>query len=84
MNIWKVFLKLSDGENKQLELFDAKAYFGGYLKIKRSFFYALAKATNMTKKYYTIKTIEKVKPLLSLLLLVKLCNCPKEKPKPAK
>lgn len=60
MNIWRVFLKLSDGEEKELELFDAKSYFGGYLKIKRSYFNALSKTISMTKKYFTQKTIEKV------------------------
>lgn len=60
MNIWRVFLKLSDGEEKELELFDAKPYFGGYLKIKRSYFNALSKTISMTKKYLTQKTIEKV------------------------
>ncbi len=60
MNIWRVFLKLSDGEDKELELFDAKGYFGGYLKIKRSYFNALVKTIKMTKKYHTQKTIEKV------------------------
>lgn len=60
MNIWKVFLKLSNGENKELELYDAKAYFGGYLEIKRSYFNALVKTIRMTKKYFTQKAIEKV------------------------
>jgi len=59
-NIWKVFLELSDGEKKELELFDVKGYFGGYLKIKRSYFYALVKTIKMTKKYQTQKTIKKV------------------------
>jgi len=60
MDIWRVFIKLSDGIEKQLELFDAKSYFGGYLKIKRSYFNALIKTINMTKKYITQKAIEKV------------------------
>ncbi len=60
MNNWRVFLKFPDGENKELELFDAKGYFGGYLKIKRSYFNALSKSINMTKKYQTQKAIEKV------------------------
>ncbi len=60
MNTWKVFLKFSNGEDKELELFDAKVYFGGYLKIKRSYFNALYKTIKITKKYFTIKAIEKV------------------------
>ncbi|MFW9999916.1 MAG: hypothetical protein ACFE9Q_05590 [Candidatus Hodarchaeota archaeon] len=60
MDTWKVFLKFSDGLDKELELFDAKAYFGGYLKIKRSYFNALFKSIKMTKKYFTQKAIEKV------------------------
>lgn len=60
MSLWKVSLKFSDGTDKELELFDAKTYFGGYLKIKRSFFNALTKSIKMTKKYLTKKAIEKV------------------------
>ncbi len=60
MDIWKVFLKFSNGEDKELELFDAKVYFGGYLKIKRGYFNALFKTIKMTKKYFTQKAIEKV------------------------
>jgi hypothetical protein len=60
MSIWKVFLKFSDGTDKKLELSDAKTYFGGYLKIKRSFFNALIKSIKMTKKYNTNKAIDKV------------------------
>ncbi len=60
MDIWKVFLKFSDGEAKELELFDAKVFFGGYLKIKRSYFNALFKTIKITKKYFTQKAIEKV------------------------
>ncbi len=60
MSLWKVFLKFSDGTDKELELFDAKVYFGGYLKIKRSFFNALLKSIKMTKKFLTKKAIEKV------------------------
>ncbi|MFW9819053.1 MAG: hypothetical protein ACFFE5_05535, partial [Candidatus Thorarchaeota archaeon] len=53
-------MKLSDGVKKELELFDVKGYFGGYLKIKRSYFNALVKTIKMTKRYQTQKTIEKV------------------------
>ncbi len=60
MKSWKVFLKFSDGSSKELELFDAKIYFGGYLKIKRSYFNELIKTIKMTKKYSTGKAIEKV------------------------
>lgn len=60
MEPWKVFLKFSDGTNKELELFDTKIFFGGYLKIKRSYFNALVKSITMTKKYFTKRAIEKV------------------------
>lgn len=60
MNPWKVSLKFSDGSDKTLELFDAKSYFEGYIKIKRSFFDALIKSIKMTKKYFTKKAIETV------------------------
>ncbi|MFX0143909.1 MAG: hypothetical protein ACFE9C_07520 [Candidatus Hodarchaeota archaeon] len=59
-DLWRVFLKLSDGEKKELELFDVKGYFGGYLRIKRSYFNVLIKNIKMTKKYQTHKAIEKV------------------------
>ena len=60
MNSWRVFLKTSDGIENTLELYDAKTYFGGYLKIKRSYFNALIKNINMTKNYFTKNVIEKV------------------------
>jgi hypothetical protein len=60
MNLWKISLKFSDGTSKDLELFDAKNYFGGYLKIKRSYFNELIKIVKMTKKYSTGRAIEKV------------------------
>ncbi|MFX1574452.1 MAG: hypothetical protein ACFFB0_17060 [Promethearchaeota archaeon] len=60
MTLWKVFLKFSDDTDKILELFDAKSYFGGYLKIKRSYFNALTKTIKITKKYKIKKAIEKV------------------------
>lgn len=60
MSIWRIFLRLPDGKSKELELFDAKGYFGGYLKIKRSYFNALIKTIKMTKRYYTQKSIERV------------------------
>lgn len=60
MKIWKVFLKFSDGGEKELELFDANVYFKGYLKLKRSYFIRLVRAIKMTKKYTTGHAIEKV------------------------
>ena len=60
MNPWTVFLKFSDGTEEQLELFDGKSYFGGYLKIKRSYFNELVKAIKISKKYFTNRAIEKV------------------------
>jgi len=62
MKPWKVFLKFSDELNTEelLEVFDAKSYFGGYLKIKRSYFHELTKTIKMTKKYLTKRGIEKV------------------------
>ena len=56
----KITLKFSDGTNKDLEMFDTKTYFGGYLKIKRSYFDSLVKSIKMTKKYFTKKAIDKV------------------------
>ena len=54
MNPWKVFLKFDNSNSeKKLELFDAKSYFGGYLKIKRSYFNKLVKIIKMTKTYST-------------------------------
>jgi len=60
MNIWKIKLKFSDGTASDLELYDAKAYFNGYLKLKRSYFIRLVKAIKMTRKYTTGHAIEKV------------------------
>ncbi len=60
MTNWNVFLKFSDGANQKLELIDAKQYFGGYLKIKRSYFNALTKTIKMTKNYFTERAIERV------------------------
>ena len=62
MKPWKVKLKFSEGskEEKELELFDAKSYFGGYLKIKRSYFNELVKTIKMSKKYSTGRAIEEV------------------------
>lgn len=60
MKSWRVVLKFPDGSEKNLELFDSKQYFGGYLKIKRSYFNELVKTIKMTKKYNTSRAIEKV------------------------
>jgi len=62
MNPWKVYLKFSDDNDivQELELFDAKSFFGGYLKLKRSYFDSLVKNIKMTKTYITSKAIEKV------------------------
>ena len=60
MKSWRVVLKFPDGSDKNLELFDSKQYFGGYLKIKRSYFNELVKTIKMTKKYNTSRAIDKV------------------------
>ena len=62
MNPWKVYLKFPDDEDieQEIELFDAKSYFGGYLKLKRTYFDALVKNIKLTKKYITGKAIERV------------------------
>ena len=60
MDVWKINLKFSDGITNDLELYDAKAYFNGYLKLKRSYFMRLVKAIKMTKKYTTGHAIESV------------------------
>ena len=56
------YLKFSDDNDieQELELFDAKSFFGGYLKLKRSYFDSLVKNIKMTKTYITSKAIEKV------------------------
>lgn len=62
MKSWKVILKISNGSEieKEVELYDAKSYFGGYLKIKRAYFNELAKTIKITKKYSTGRAIERV------------------------
>ena len=62
MKSWKIFLKFSENTDseQQLELYDAKIYFGGYLKIKRSYFNELVKVIKMTKNYSTVRAIERV------------------------
>ena len=72
MSTWKVNLKFSDGVEREIELFDTKKYFNGYLKIKRSYFNRLIKAIKMTKKYTTTHAIEKViSPDKSFSLFIK-------------
>lgn len=60
MNSWKISLRFPDNTEEELDLYDAKSYFGGYLKIKRSYFNELIKAIKISKKYSTGKAIEKV------------------------
>jgi len=62
MKSWKIILKVpvdSDLE-QELELYDAKSYFGGYLRIKRSYFNELVKTIKITKNYSIGRAIEKV------------------------
>jgi len=60
MSTWKINLKFGDGTGSEIELYDAKSYFNGYLKLKRSYFNQLVKAIKITKKYTTGHAIEKV------------------------
>ena len=60
MSTWKIDLKFADGTSNEIELYDAKSYFKGYLKLKRSYFNRLVKAIKITKKYTTGHAIEKV------------------------
>ena len=60
METWNVSLKLTNGSNKTLELYDVKPIFNGYLKIKRNYFDRLLKAIKITKKYFAGNGIERV------------------------
>lgn len=60
MDIWDVMLKYNDGSTNELELYDVKPIFNGYLKIKRTYFDRLLKAIKITKKYFAGNAIEKV------------------------
>jgi len=60
MKTWKLLLKFSDGNSKNLVLYDSSEFFNGYLKIKRTYFTSMIKAIKMTKKYSTGKAIERV------------------------
>lgn len=62
MKLWKIILKVpvDSGLEQELELYDAKSYFGGYLRIKRSYFNELAKTIKVTKNYSIGRAIEQV------------------------
>jgi hypothetical protein len=60
MKRWQIQLKFSDDSEKEITLFDAKTYFDGYIKLKRSYFNSLVKALKITKRYITGKAIQKV------------------------
>jgi hypothetical protein len=60
MNTWKIKLELENGKYEELELFDAKVYFEGYLKIKRNYFNRLIKAIKIAKNYVMKHAIEEV------------------------
>jgi hypothetical protein len=61
MEFWKIVLKYDNSKDiNELQLYDAKTYFGGYLKIKRSYFNELAKIIKSNNNYMTGKAIEKV------------------------
>ncbi|MFX0073126.1 MAG: hypothetical protein ACFFAO_18765 [Candidatus Hermodarchaeota archaeon] len=59
--MWKITLNIEGSNSSQeIQLNDAKSFFGGYLKIKRSYFNELIKNIKMTKKYSTGNAIERV------------------------
>jgi hypothetical protein len=60
MNTWRITLKLEDGKLEEFDLYDAKLYFEGYLKIKRSYFNRLTKAIKIAKNYTMKHAIEDV------------------------
>ncbi|MBY9003013.1 MAG: hypothetical protein KGD73_03495 [Candidatus Lokiarchaeota archaeon] len=60
MNTWKITIEIENGKQEEIELYDAKAYFEGYLKIKRSFFNRLIKAIKIAKNYALKHAIEEV------------------------
>ena len=60
MNTWTVLLKFPSGGDQKIELVDARAYFNGYLKLKRNYFTRLIKAIKMTKTYTTGHAIEEI------------------------
>lgn len=60
MNTWKITLTLENGKHEEFELYDAKIYFEGYLKIKRSYFNRLIKAIKIAKNYAMKHAIEEV------------------------
>jgi len=61
MKKWEISLKTDDNIHKKIELFDAKRYFDGYLKIKRTYFNSLLKTIKTSKNYKVIKAIDKIK-----------------------
>lgn len=60
MKKWEVSLKSNDIINETIQLFDAKRYFDGYLKIKRSYFNGLLNTIETSKNYIVARAIEKV------------------------
>ncbi len=60
MKKWQITLKYEKKKEKTLELFDARRYFDGYLRIKRSYFNGLLKTINKTRNYFSGRAIEKV------------------------
>ena len=60
MKKWEISLKTDDNIHKKIELFDAKRYFDGYLKIKRTYFNSLLKTIKTSKNYKVIKAIDKI------------------------
>ncbi|MFO7796495.1 MAG: hypothetical protein ACQERB_11265 [Promethearchaeati archaeon] len=61
MKKWEISLKTDENFHKKIELFDAKRYFDGYLKIKRTYFNSLLKTIKTSKNYKVIKAIDKIK-----------------------
>lgn len=60
MKKWDVSLKSNEVIDKEIHLFDAKRYFDGYLKIKRSYFNGLLNTIKTSKNYTVARAIEKV------------------------
>jgi len=60
MKKWDVSLKSNEVIDKEIHLFDAKRYFDGYLKIKRSYFNGLLNTIKTSKNYTVTRAIEKV------------------------
>jgi hypothetical protein len=60
MKKWEVSLAVEDAIKEKIHLFDAKRYFDGYLKIKRSYFNGLLNTIETSKNYTVARAIEKV------------------------